>query len=74
MVGASVDMREEVGTTNFSAPFQILWLTVIYDARITGDMGYQSQVNFPVAVEPPPTTYIIPWSHCPPSKGNNHSG
>jgi hypothetical protein len=38
--GASVDMWKEVGTTDFSVPFQILWLTVIYGARITGDIGY----------------------------------
>jgi hypothetical protein len=36
----SVDMRKEVGTTDFSIPYQILWLTVIYGARITGDIGY----------------------------------
>jgi hypothetical protein len=40
MVRASVDMQKEVGTANFSVPFQILWLTVIYDARITDDIGY----------------------------------
>jgi hypothetical protein len=38
--GASVDMREEVGTADFSVPYQILWFTVIYDARITDDIGY----------------------------------
>jgi hypothetical protein len=38
--GASVDMRKEVGTADFSVPFQILWLTIIYGARITGDIGY----------------------------------
>jgi hypothetical protein len=38
--GASVDMQEEVGTTDFSVPFQILWLTVIYGARITRNIGY----------------------------------
>jgi hypothetical protein len=40
MVRASVDMQKEVGTTDFSVPFQILWLTVIDGARITGDIGY----------------------------------
>jgi hypothetical protein len=38
--GTSIDMRKEVGTTNFSVPYQILWLTVIYGARITGDICY----------------------------------
>jgi hypothetical protein len=38
--GASVDMREEVGTSDFSIPYQISWLTVIYGAIITGDIGY----------------------------------
>jgi hypothetical protein len=38
--GASVDMQEEVGTTDFSTLYQILWLTVIYGARIIGDIGY----------------------------------
>jgi hypothetical protein len=38
--GASIDMQEEVGTADFSVPFQILWLTVIYDARITGNICY----------------------------------
>jgi hypothetical protein len=40
MVRTSVDMQKEVGTTNFSVPFRILWLTVIYGARITDDIGY----------------------------------
>jgi hypothetical protein len=38
--GASVDMQEEKDTADFSVPFQILWLTIIYGARITGDIGY----------------------------------
>jgi hypothetical protein len=38
--GASVDMQEEVGTADFSIPYQILWLTIICGARITGDIGY----------------------------------
>jgi hypothetical protein len=38
--GKSVDMQEEVGIAEFSVPFQILKLTVIYGARITGDIGY----------------------------------
>jgi hypothetical protein len=63
--GASIDMRKEVGTANFSVLFQILWLIVIYGARITGDIVINSQVNFLVAVGPPPI--LIPWSHCPPS-------
>jgi hypothetical protein len=29
---ASVDMQKEVGTADFSVPYQILWLTVIYGA------------------------------------------
>jgi hypothetical protein len=37
---ASIDMRKEVGTTDFSVPFQILGLTIIYGARITSDTGY----------------------------------
>jgi hypothetical protein len=40
MVCASVDMQKEVGIGDFSIPFQILWLTVIYGARITGEIGY----------------------------------
>jgi hypothetical protein len=40
MVCASVDMQKEVGTADFSIPFQILWLTVIYGARITDNIGY----------------------------------
>jgi hypothetical protein len=40
MVRTSGYMQKEVGTADFSFPFQILWLTVIYDARITGDIGY----------------------------------
>jgi hypothetical protein len=40
MVRASIDMQKEVRTTDFSVPFQILWLTVIYVARITSDIGY----------------------------------
>jgi hypothetical protein len=40
MVRASVDMQKEVGTADFSVPFQILWLTIIYGARITGNIGY----------------------------------
>jgi hypothetical protein len=38
--GASIDMQKKVDTVDFSIPFQILWLTVIYGARITGDIGY----------------------------------
>jgi hypothetical protein len=38
--GASVDMQEGKDTTDSSVPFQILWLTVFYDTRITGDIGY----------------------------------
>jgi hypothetical protein len=38
--GASVDMHEEKDTADFSVPFQILWLTVFYGTRITGDIGY----------------------------------
>jgi hypothetical protein len=37
---ASIDMRKEVGTTDFSVPFQILLLTIIYGTRITGDISY----------------------------------
>jgi hypothetical protein len=37
---AFVDMQKEVGTTDFSVPYQILWLTVIYGAKITSDIGY----------------------------------
>jgi hypothetical protein len=37
---ASVDMREGKDTADFSVPFQILWLTVVYGAGITGDIGY----------------------------------
>jgi hypothetical protein len=37
---ASVDMREGKDTADFSVPFQILWLTIVYGARITGDIGY----------------------------------
>jgi hypothetical protein len=40
--GASVDMQKEVGTADFSVLFQILWLTVIYGARITGDIVINS--------------------------------
>jgi hypothetical protein len=36
----SVGMREEKDTADFSVPFQISWLTVIYGARITGDICY----------------------------------
>jgi hypothetical protein len=39
MVRASVDMQKEVDTAEFSVPFQILWLTVTYGTRITGDIG-----------------------------------
>jgi hypothetical protein len=38
--GAPVDMQEEKDTTDPSIPFQILWLTVFYGTRITGDIGY----------------------------------
>jgi hypothetical protein len=38
--GMSVDMQEEVGTADSSVPFQILWLTIFYSTRITGDIGY----------------------------------
>jgi hypothetical protein len=38
--GTSVNRQKEVGTADFSVPFQILWLTTIYGARITGDIGY----------------------------------
>jgi hypothetical protein len=38
--GTSVDMQKEVGTTDFSIPYQILWLAVIYGARIVGDISY----------------------------------
>jgi hypothetical protein len=38
--GASVDMQEGQDTADFSIPFQILWLTVVYGTRITGDIGY----------------------------------
>jgi hypothetical protein len=40
MVRTSVDIQKEVGTADFSIPYQILWLTVIYGTRITGDIGY----------------------------------
>jgi hypothetical protein len=40
MDGTSVDMQKEIGRANFSVPFQILWLTIIYGARITGNIGY----------------------------------
>jgi hypothetical protein len=40
MVRAIVDMQKEVGTADLSVPFQILWLTVIYGARIIDDIGY----------------------------------
>jgi hypothetical protein len=36
----SVDMRKEADAADFSVPFQILWLTIIYGARITGDTSY----------------------------------
>jgi hypothetical protein len=38
--GASVDMQERKDTADPSIPFQILWLTVFYGTRITGDIGY----------------------------------
>jgi hypothetical protein len=38
--GTSVDMQEGKDTSDSSVPFQILWLTVFYDTRITGDIGY----------------------------------
>jgi hypothetical protein len=38
--GAFVDMQEGKDTTDSSVPFQILWLTVFYGTRITGDIGY----------------------------------
>jgi hypothetical protein len=37
---APVDMQEEKDTTDPSIPFQILWLTIFYGTRITGDIGY----------------------------------
>jgi hypothetical protein len=37
---ASVDMQEGKDTADFSAPYQILLLTVVYGARITSDIGY----------------------------------
>jgi hypothetical protein len=37
---ASVDMQEGKDTSDFSIPFQILWLTIVYGTRITGDIGY----------------------------------
>jgi hypothetical protein len=40
MVRTSVDMQKEVGIADFPVPFQILWLTVAYGARITDDIGY----------------------------------
>jgi hypothetical protein len=38
--GASIDMWKEVGIADFSIRFEILWLTIIYGARTTGDIGY----------------------------------
>jgi hypothetical protein len=38
--GKSVDMQEEDGIADLSIPLQILWLTVIYGARITSDIYY----------------------------------
>jgi hypothetical protein len=38
--GVAVDMQEGKDTADFSVPFQILWLTVVYGTRITGDIGY----------------------------------
>jgi hypothetical protein len=38
--GVSVDMQEGKDTADSSVPFQILWLTVFYSTRITGDIGY----------------------------------
>jgi hypothetical protein len=38
--GASVDMQEGKDTADPSVPFQILWLTIFYGTRITGDIGY----------------------------------
>jgi hypothetical protein len=38
--GASIDMQEGKDTADSFDPFQILWLTVVYDTRIAGDIGY----------------------------------
>jgi hypothetical protein len=38
--GTSVDMQEGKDIADSSVPFQILWLTVFYGTRITGDIGY----------------------------------
>jgi hypothetical protein len=38
--GASVDMQEGKNTADSSVPFYILWLTIFYGTRITGDIGY----------------------------------
>jgi hypothetical protein len=38
--GASVDMQEGKDTADSFVPFQILWLTIFYGTRITGNIGY----------------------------------